>query len=492
MKKSATISLIAAGLLYSATSVAQLLNVVPAEPKFGYNAGGTTTFDAGTGVLEVDATPVDYSPTVGTTFDIFPLFISPNVLIRANLDANCNLFSGDPSGDDLQVIGDIDRDNDFVPEQSGTLLTGEISGFGIDTVGASSAILLLDAKFGVTGGELVTAGEYNIGDQVGVTIEVSNNDFAGDCTSSWLGGAKGNIGAIDDDPDPACCFDVVKAFFKDYSAHHACYGSGSGSHGSSGSYGSGSQGSGSGSKSVKKGSSFSLDLNVECKPGFDPTTDVVQLTLDGGETIDLTGLFEQKGSSGSKFKAKKSGKPKVKAVLDCAKGTLEVDGVKADFSQIDFSDGVGAQLVLGPDYDEMLNIPVMPYEVKCGITQSWKYKNPNPTDCVSTTPDPTCVTEWKKVKFKYHKNGKKKFLRAKGSDITETITLPAGATVDSSCGTAVTCRDTITDNDGKVYKIIQIDGKKNTNVDCDAKSTSDHYHGGSGGSHGSIHGSHGS
>ncbi|MGB5324591.1 MAG: hypothetical protein WBN40_04095, partial [Pseudomonadales bacterium] len=382
--------------MYSAASVAQLLGVVPGEPLFTYNAGGTTTFDAGTGNLEVDATPLDYKITTGgAPLDIFPLQISPNVLIRANLDANCNLFSGDPSGDDLQIIGDIDRNNDFVPEQSGTLLTGEISDIGFG-VGATPAFLLIDAKFGVTGGQLVGVGEFAIGDQVGVTLEVANNNFAGDCLSNWTGGAKGLIGVIPGDPDPECCFDVVKAEFRDYSAHQMCYGSGSGSHGS-GSHGSGSHGSGSGSKSSAKGSKFKIDMNVECKPGFDPTTDVVTLSLDN-ETYDFTGLFEQK--SNGKYKAKTSGKPKLQAELNCKKGTLEVVGTRANFDQIDFSDGVDVNLVLGSLYDESLTIPVTPGDFKCGVAQKYKYKNPSPIDCTSTQPPGECVTEWYKVKVK--------------------------------------------------------------------------------------------
>lgn len=457
MNRSKKISLIAAGVLYSASSVSQLLGVIPEQPLFTYNAGGTTSFDASNGSLEINATPLDYLATSGgPTVTIFPITIAPNVSIKASLDSNCDLVSGD-TGDDLVISGDLDTNNDFIPEISGTLLTGEITELGI---GASPtpAFLLIDAKFAVSGGALETSGDYTSGQELGVTLEVANNDFAGDCLANWTGGAKGSVGALPEVVDPEKCFDVKKLWFLDAPAYQACYGWGSGS----------------------SRSKFKVKLAAECENNFDPTNDLIQLELDGETVTFPPGAFEQSISNPAKFSAMLTGRPSVSAVLDCEAGLFSLIASRADLSQVTFNDGeIDVTLTLGT-WVKSMTTPINPGYTYGSYVLTWDYWNPNPADC--SNPDyepPACVTRWESVKFKHIESGN--FFHFDGGIDSEILlednytdnsgaACSATATVDSSCTTTATCGDIIGG-----FKIMKIE-HQNDSLSCDITTHHGRYH----------------
>ena len=310
---------------YAFSSQAQLLGVNPEEPKFNYNSGGTTVFTAGTGALAVNATPLDFTPAGGTLSVIYPLGTSPTVIANLSLDTSCGLVSGDLGGDDITVSGDVDLNGDFVPEYTGVLLTGEVIAFGADE-SPSSTVALFDARFVVTGGALVDSGDYVAGAHVGVTLNVESSNFTGDCSVDWAGGAKGKIGSVefvDPEPPVEACFDVKKVSIRDGKKHFRHWGS----HG-------------------KSGSKVKTSVSTSCPANFDPTQELIALTLDGESFTFNPGSFSQIGSK-NKYRAWLGGSPSLHAVLDCDKGKFGFNASRADVSQVDNSDGVDVTLELG-------------------------------------------------------------------------------------------------------------------------------------------------
>jgi hypothetical protein len=305
------------------TVQADLLGVIPAEPLFKYNSGGTTTFDSATGTVVVNATPFEFTPAGGAPLIIYPLGTSPTVLTAISLDTDCNLVGGDPGGDDLTVSGDIDINGDFVPEYTGVLLTGEVVGFGTDTNPLPSSALF-DTRFVITGGALVGSGDYVLGAEIGMTLTVEANNFTGDCSADWSGGAKGNIGSVETiEPPVEACYGVKKVSIRDGKKHWRHWGS----HGSSGS-------------KVKVG------INATCPDDFNPANELITLSLDG-ETFSFNpGAFNQVGST-DKYRAWVGGSPTIYAVLNCADGEFSFSARRADVSQVDNSDGVDVTLELG-------------------------------------------------------------------------------------------------------------------------------------------------
>jgi hypothetical protein len=152
---------------------------------------------------------------------------------------------------------------------------------------------------------------------------------------------------------------------------------------------------------------------------------------------------------------------------------------RADISQIDFNDGVDVQLTLG-DWVKSMNAPVTPLHSVNGYNLTWKYWNPEPADC--SNPDyepPACETQWESVKFKHIESGN--FFHFDGGFGSEIVledeyvddsnaTCSAMATVDSSCGTAVTCGDVIGG-----FKVMRIEHKDDTQS-CDITTHSGRYH----------------
>lgn len=424
---------------------------------FNYNNGGVVTFDAGTGNFVVNASPTQFAEDGINFSSIFDLGTSESVTLSIFLDSNCNLTGGDPGSQDLIVNGDIDTNFDFIPEYSGTLLTAEIVEFGFSPTLDVDGSALYDAVFAVTGGSLVTGGIYAVGEKVGMTLRSEGSDFNGACMVSHGGGAKGDIASLPDAPEPDKCYDIKKVWVQDANAYSQCYGWGSSYY----------------------GSRFKVMLAAECEDGFDPTNDLISVSLDG-ETIEFSpGTFVQDFDNTSRFDARISGRPTVKASLDCQEGWFSIYGHKADISQIDFSDGIDVTLVLG-DWTKTMNAPVSPKKTYGGYTLSWKYWNSDPADC--SNPDytpPACVTSWEAVKFKHIDSGEYFTFDSDmiGSEILLShdyvdngATCSAIATVDSSCSTAVTCGDVVNG-----YKVMRID-HKDDHQSCDITSHHDSYH----------------
>jgi len=415
-----TLPLITTLPLLPGIASAVLLGVAPGEPLFNYNSGGTTVFDAVTGTMSVNATPINYTQVGGTPLDIFPLAVSPAVTMNVSLDQNCALVSGDPGGADLTVMGDIDLNGDFVPEYSGTLLTGDIIKLGFDSAGAAPATMKFDARFAITGGELVTAGDYALGAEVGMILNVDGNNFAS-CAANWNGGAKGSIGAIASAPPPvAACFDVKKIKIRDGKKHWRHYGS----------YGT--------SKSKIKAS-----LTTSCPAGFDPTQSLISLSLDGESFEFPVGSFNQVGSS-SKYRAWVAGSPTMNATLDCGKGRFHFSASKADTSQIDNSDGVDVTLVLGSQTSAknvMLSATGHHYANK-GHSNVLYYHNNTPISCaVDNGADDTHMSE---IKIKHKMSGKVySYFSSKGGFGKSCMVLDTGsgdyAVFDTSPTTIITC-----------------------------------------------------
>ena len=433
---------------------AQLLGVVPEAPFFDYNSGGSTSFNSADGNLTVNATPTFFTETAGGTANqIFALTVNPSVTLSVFLDTGCGLTGGDPGGEDLTIVGDIDLNADFVPEFSGTLITAEVLDLGFDAVVAGDGAF--DAEFAVTGGELVTSGHYAVGDKIGMTIITEGTTFTGACDADWNGGAKGEIGILPVVEPPEKCYDIKKLWFQDSVAYRQCYGYG-------GNY----------------GSKFKIKLAAECEDGFDPTNDLISVSLDG-ETIEFPpGAFDQDVDNLSKFNAHISGRPSVSAVLDCSKGTFSLRAYRADISQVDFNDGVDVRLILGT-WDKTMNAPVTPHHTYNGYNLTWKYWNPAPADC--SNPDyepPACETQWESVKVKHLGSGD--FFHFDGNFGSEILlnheyedegaACSAMASIDSSCGTSVTCGDIVGG-----FKVMRIE-HKNDSLSCDITTHHGRYH----------------
>ncbi len=155
-----------------------------ALPQVTFNNGGTTSYDAAANAIEVQATPLQFTSTTENG-----VFFSGAVNFAAEVDDAGQLVGG-VDGDDLVLTGDLDRDLDFVVDQSGTLLTGEIVAFGSEELGATDQFTFI---FQVTGGLL--APDYT-GQDVGIILTVENSTFTGDFTADFGGFAKGVIGGV--------------------------------------------------------------------------------------------------------------------------------------------------------------------------------------------------------------------------------------------------------------------------------------------------------
>jgi len=421
IKKTILITATVLPFILNIASAAPLLGVTPGEPLFNYDSGGTTTFNATTGALSVNATPLNYTQAVGgTPVTIFALATAPSVTVNVSLDNNCNLVGGDPGGDDLSVMGDIDLNQDFVPEYSGTLLTGEIVALGVDPA-STTAVTNLDARFAITGGALVTAGDYVAGAEVGITLRVENNNFTGSCAANWNGGARGQIGAIAPVVPPvALCFDIKKIKIRDGKKHYRHLGS----------YGN--------SKSKIK-----ANLSAGCPTGLDPTQSLISLSLDG-ETFDFPiGSFTRVGNK-NKYRAWVAGSPSLDATLNCDKGRFNFSASRADTSQIDNSDGVDVTLILG-DSSASMNVLLQAtghQHWRRGQNNVLYYHNDNPLDCSAAVADDE--SDIHELKIRHRASGRiHTYKRAKGgygaSCLVSDSISGQYASFDTSKTTALTC-----------------------------------------------------
>lgn len=173
--------------------VLTLLGIEPllANPIIDYDNGGNASYDASSGLFNIDAAPLNWTEDTGAGFFLGGTF-DVNILV----DSGGNLVGGVAS-DDLVVTGDLDLNFDFVPDFSGTLLTGEILAFGFENQGALDDF---DFRFVPTGGALLSF--YASGD-LGVTLELENSTFNDDFSVNFGGSpAKGRLGAVESTANP--------------------------------------------------------------------------------------------------------------------------------------------------------------------------------------------------------------------------------------------------------------------------------------------------
>jgi hypothetical protein len=185
---------IVVGLAFAGSASATLLGNPVSFPLLSFDNGGILNYDAAADTFQVAANPIAIRMSPGST----PRFVTPNPPsageffdINISVDSSGNLIGGSV-GDDLAVSGFIDLDGDGTIDVGGTLLTGEITGFGFQENGATD---LYDFSFNVTGGQLANA----FGGTVGVSMQSERSTFTGSFQDNFHGGAKGTLGTI---PEP--------------------------------------------------------------------------------------------------------------------------------------------------------------------------------------------------------------------------------------------------------------------------------------------------
>ncbi|WP_419194230.1 SdrD B-like domain-containing protein [Novipirellula herctigrandis] len=179
-------------------------------PNLSANNTGTVQYDSTSNTFTATATPLlfvdQFSFPFGTAIQ------SPKSYdLQFQVDENGSLISGVP-GPDFILTGEIDIDSDETIDVSGTLLTGEVIGFGFQDSGSASSIDAFDLRLSVTGGELTGAGQflsggserpaYFLGKDIGMKISsdvlisdsISAKPFTGSFTVDFNGGNKSLFG----------------------------------------------------------------------------------------------------------------------------------------------------------------------------------------------------------------------------------------------------------------------------------------------------------
>ena len=168
--------------------VLALLGIQLNDPLIDYDNNGSASYDSTTNIVSVDT-----SPTAFSNGGQPGLFFGGSFDFNIEVDETGSLVGGVP-GDDLVLVGDLDTNFDFTVDFSGTLLTGEVTGFGFADQGVSDDF---DYTFTVTGGE-IAAMYGGVGSTIGVTMDLENSTFVGDFNVDFGGApAKGTIGNIE-------------------------------------------------------------------------------------------------------------------------------------------------------------------------------------------------------------------------------------------------------------------------------------------------------
>ena len=189
----------------STVLAAGLIGVSPGFPKIdAIDTLGTTTYDLGTTILNVNAKPNALTFNLGDppAFIFDSLTVSASTKINISVDSLCDVLGGNPGGSDLEVIGDV-YDASFVLIKGGVLLTGDIVDMGEFPTTATTS--MYDFRFTNAGGVLVNDGDWPVGADIGVTLTSENSSFTGDCSNSFGGGAKAIIGPIDPEVSGNVC-----------------------------------------------------------------------------------------------------------------------------------------------------------------------------------------------------------------------------------------------------------------------------------------------
>ena len=174
--------------------VLTLLGVAPVGlPSIDYNVDGSVSYDATSDAFSVDATPI----SIMSSGNPDGFFFTGDIDINIEVDDSGALVGGS-AGHDFVITGDVDIDGDFIVDESGELLTGEIVAFGHEDSGGSTD--LYDFRFAITGGLLTTnalTGAQYAGKDIAVTTTSEASTFTGDFSVDFGGNAKGEVGTTD-------------------------------------------------------------------------------------------------------------------------------------------------------------------------------------------------------------------------------------------------------------------------------------------------------
>jgi hypothetical protein len=162
-----------------------LLGIDPGFPLTVYNSTGHLEYNPGTQAFDLTATPLAFKASLLDAPTAVEAPASMALHIRVN---SAGEVVGGVVGDDLVVTGSI---NDGTINVSGVLLTGEIVDFGFADSGATDSY---DFRFVVTGGALAS---LFAGKDIGITTTSEQSTFTGSFQTAFEGGAKGNIGTVD-------------------------------------------------------------------------------------------------------------------------------------------------------------------------------------------------------------------------------------------------------------------------------------------------------
>jgi len=182
------------GLAFAGSASATLLGNPVSFPLLSFDNGGVLNYDATAETFQVAGNPIALRMTPGSP----PRFVTPTPGANEFFDINISVdhagnLIGGSAGDDLAVGGAVDLDGNGTIDVSGTLLTGEVTGFGFQENGATD---LYDFTFDVTGGALQSA----FPSTVTVSMQSERSTFNGSFEDSFHGGAKGTLGGIVPEP----------------------------------------------------------------------------------------------------------------------------------------------------------------------------------------------------------------------------------------------------------------------------------------------------
>lgn len=162
-----------------------LLGITPGVPNITFvnTNSAATSYSPATGLVTVTATPQLAMMISGSA--PVPVLPPRSLTIALQVDQSGNLVGG-VAGDDLVLTGTV-----YGTSYAGTLLTGEIVGFGIQD--SASTIDYIDLRLKVTGGSMAS---LFTGNDIGVSLAMENSTFDGSFNVSFQGAAKGNLGPI--------------------------------------------------------------------------------------------------------------------------------------------------------------------------------------------------------------------------------------------------------------------------------------------------------
>lgn len=204
------VTVLLTGLAGARNAAADLLGVSVGFPLMTHLGGpGNVVYNAGTGLLSVDAKPQLIMAASGSS----PVGIGDprSLSIKIMLNGSGQVVGGNPGGTpDLRIEGTIPASSS-VPGSpySGVLLTGNIVNFGFTNWSGTTD--KFDFRFTVTGGALTSgplAAQY-LGKDLGVTLVLEQSTFTGVAPNPLIANFSGlpkiNVGSI-----PPLCIDLKK------------------------------------------------------------------------------------------------------------------------------------------------------------------------------------------------------------------------------------------------------------------------------------------